>query len=66
MHTLLKTICRKIRITSTDYNKLLPVEQHLRLVNPDFSKEAEFTIIEKIEKIVSVEITSILESHEDN
>ncbi len=54
------------RIKSTDYDKLLHVEQHFRLANHDFSKDAKFTIIEKIEKNVSGEITSILESHEDN
>ena len=54
------------RIKSTDYDKLLPVEQHFRLSNHDFARDAKFTIIEKIEKNVSDELTSILESHEDN
>ena len=54
------------RIKSTDYDKLLPVEQHFRLANHDFAKDAKFTIIEKIEKNISDGITSILESHEDS
>ena len=54
------------RIKSTDHHKLLPVEQHFHLANHNFSRDAKFTIIERIEKNVSDEITSILESHEDS
>ena len=54
------------RIKSTDYDKLLPVQQHFRLANHDFSRDAKFTIMEKIKENVSDEITVVLESREDN
>ena len=58
------------RIKSTDYNKLLPVEQHFRSTNHNFTTDAKFTIIERIEKNIDNKennsLTTILESHEDN
>ena len=54
------------RIKSTEYNKLLPVEQHFRLPNHDFNKDAKCTIIERIEKSQPYVITRTLETHEDN
>ena len=53
------------RIKSTDFDKLLPVEQHFRLQGHDFSANAKFTIIEKIENAPIEKISSILETHED-
>ena len=53
------------RIKSTDFDKLLPVEQHFRQSNHNFLIHAKFTIIEKIERAPLEKITSILESHED-
>ena len=53
------------RIRSTDFDKLLPVEQHFRQPDHNFSIHAKFTIIEKIETAPPEKITTILESHED-
>ena len=53
------------RIKSTDFDKLLPVEQHFRLQGHDFSANAKFTIIEKIENAPIEKISSIIETHED-
>ena len=53
------------RIKSTDFDKLLPVEQHFRQSHHKFLIHAKFTIIEKIERALLENITSILESHED-
>ena len=53
------------RIKSTDFDKLLLVEQHFRQSHHTFLIHAKFTIIEKIERAPLENITSILESHED-
>ena len=41
------------------------MEQHIRLANNDFTEDAKFAIIEKIENSKLHEITRILEMHED-
>ena len=53
------------RIRSTNFDKLLPVEQHFRQPDHNFSIHAKFTIIEKIETAPPETITTILEPHED-
>ena len=53
------------RHKSADFDKLLPVEQHFRLHGHDFSTNAKFTIIEKIENAPIDKISSIIETHKD-
>ena len=60
MFPLFRTI-----VKSNNFDKLLPVEEHFRLSYHDFSIDAKFTIMEKIEKAPIEKITSILESHQD-
>ena len=53
------------RIQTTDRSKLLNVERHFLQPDHNFTQDARFTIIEKIEKIVEGKATETLEKHED-
>ena len=62
MHTLRREKCliyfrinnNRHRIKSIDQNNLLFVEQHSRINDDDFNKDAKFTIIERIEKDINM------------
>ena len=53
------------RIKCSDFDKLLPVEQHLRLHGHDSSTNAKFPIIDKIENAPIDKLSSIIGTHED-
>ena len=54
------------RIKSTQYDKLLLVEKHFKEQHHIFTRDARFTIIERIEKEDVDNMTKLLETHEDN
>ena len=53
------------RVKSTASEKVLPVEEHVRLPHHDFSIHAKFIIIEQIENSSLDNITVVLETHKD-